>query len=81
VRLTIALPRAVYNTEGLQAFTELLIQRSRRGLEQDRLIWENLNREVPPAWTREDATVQEFYRFCQTFLKRDPIGSRQSDLT
>jgi hypothetical protein len=72
VRLTLALPKAFHETRGLQTFAELLIRRSLRGLEQDRLIWENINRDMQPAWTHADRTVQEFYQFCRIFEKQNP---------
>lgn len=64
IRLSVAYPRSVWRTAPTAAVYEPLFQYSRRGLEDDRLVWENLAPPTSPWWMPEDAPVREFHQFC-----------------
>jgi nitrite reductase/ring-hydroxylating ferredoxin subunit len=67
IRLTLALPRSHFPGGPPPAFYESLLKYSRRGLEQDRAVWENLSPSVRPRWTAEDGSSLSFLQFCETF--------------
>lgn len=65
IRLTLALPHT--GTPPHEAFAPALLEQSRRGLEQDREIWDRLSLSTPSQFTELDAAVIEFARFCKKF--------------
>lgn len=65
IRLSVALPKRAGTTPSAAVY-EPLLQHSRRGLEEDRVIWENLVPSVQPRWMPEDASSQAFLDFCTT---------------
>ncbi len=66
VRLSVALPRAAGDAAAA-VFSHHLLHYSRAGLEQDRLLWENLSPAARPRFTRRDAAVLAFRKFCRAF--------------
>jgi hypothetical protein len=64
IRLSVAYPRSVWRTAPTARVFEPLLEHSRRGLEEDRLVWENLAPPSSPQWMPEDAAIREFHRFC-----------------
>ena len=64
IRLSVAYPRSVWRTAPTAAVYEPLLQHSRRGLEEDRLVWENLALPSAPRWMPEDEPARVFHRFC-----------------
>jgi nitrite reductase/ring-hydroxylating ferredoxin subunit len=69
IRLSLAFPKAAWTTPPPAAVCEPLLHHSRRGLDADRLIWENLSTSISPRWTPEDRPSVEFLEFCR--LHRD----------
>jgi hypothetical protein len=67
IRLTLALPRAQFDALPPPSAYEGLLRHSRRGLEEDRVIWENLASAAVPSWTADDGPALAFFRFCETF--------------
>lgn len=67
VRLTLALPRSHFPAGPPRAFYEPLLAYSRRGLEEDRVIWENMSRMTIPCWTTEDHPSIRYSQFCELF--------------
>lgn len=67
VRLVLALPVDVYGPTPEDRTYRYLIDYSRRGLEQDRLVWESLNPRAPQRFTRADGAVRAFHEFCAAF--------------
>jgi hypothetical protein len=67
VRLTLALPYSHFPSEPPTRFYEPLLAHSRRGLEDDRNVWENLSSSVVPSWTADDHASLSYYQFCETF--------------
>jgi nitrite reductase/ring-hydroxylating ferredoxin subunit len=67
VRITVAFPRADFAAAPAPSFVEPLLQYFRRGLEQDRMMWENVSDVQLPHWMPEDDSVREFQRFCAGF--------------
>jgi phenylpropionate dioxygenase-like ring-hydroxylating dioxygenase large terminal subunit len=64
VRLSVAYPKSAWRTAPTAREFESLLEYSRRGLEEDRLVWENLAPHSSPQWMPEDAAIREFHRFC-----------------
>jgi nitrite reductase/ring-hydroxylating ferredoxin subunit len=64
VRISLAYPRSVWRTAPTPVVYEPLLQHSRRGLEEDQLVWENLVPPASPQWMPEDAPTRVFHRFC-----------------
>lgn len=67
IRISLAFPRSCYGPDPVPAVYGPLLEYTRRGLEQDRLIWENLAESVVPNWTVDDHSVKEFGRYCESF--------------
>jgi phenylpropionate dioxygenase-like ring-hydroxylating dioxygenase large terminal subunit len=67
IRLTLALPRSHFPGGPPAPFYEPLLGHSRRGLEEDRAIWENLSPSISPRWTADDHASLRFLRFCESF--------------
>jgi nitrite reductase/ring-hydroxylating ferredoxin subunit len=67
VRLTLALPRSHFPDGPTRAFYDPLLAHSRRGLEEDRVIWENISPIAKPAWTNEDHASFVYGQFCENF--------------
>jgi hypothetical protein len=65
VRLTLAFPRTSWITAPPATVYEPLLEYSRRGLEMDRVIWENISPSVEPRWTPEDHASLRFLSFCE----------------
>jgi 3-ketosteroid 9alpha-monooxygenase subunit A len=64
VRLSVAYPRSVWPAGPPATVYEPLLQYSRRGLEEDRVVWEHLAPPAEPLWMPQDAPAREFHRFC-----------------
>jgi hypothetical protein len=67
IRLSLALPRSRFVGEPPPSAYEGLLEHSRKGLEEDRAIWERLSPSAPPTWTIDDHASLEFLRFCEGF--------------
>jgi hypothetical protein len=65
IRLSLAFPKADWKSPPAAAVYEPLLQHSRRGLNADRVIWENLSTSIEPRWTPEDRPSLEFIEFCK----------------
>jgi 3-ketosteroid 9alpha-monooxygenase subunit A len=63
IRLSVAFPRAQWPDRPPPQVYEPLLEHSRRGLEEDCAMWENLD-SVLPRWTPEDASSLRFLAFC-----------------
>ncbi len=65
IRVGLALPRQAAKIE---RFVENLLTMSRRGLEEDRIMWENLDLTAPSQLvTPADSLFVTFYEFCKKF--------------
>ena len=64
IRLSVAYPISVWRTAPAAAVHESLLQHSRRGLEEDRMVWEHLDPRAAPQWMPEDEPARVFHRFC-----------------
>lgn len=64
IYLTLALPRQYYGDEPGEERYRYLLEYSKRGLEQDRAVWENLRHDIRPQWLDDDEPVRRFYAFC-----------------
>lgn len=67
IRLTLVLLKSLYGTPPHEEFCRSLLTHSRRGLEEDRRMWENLSLTSPQLLTSQDAPVLEFQKFCEGF--------------
>jgi len=65
IRLSLAFPKVAWITPPPAAVCEPLLQHSRRGLDADRIIWENLSKSISPRWMPEDRPSMEFFEFCK----------------
>lgn len=65
IRLSLAYPKAAWQTAPPPAVTDPLLHHSRRGLEEDRAIWENLAPTVSPQWLPEDGPSRAFLEFAR----------------
>ena len=70
IRLSLAFPKAGSTTPPPAAACERLLEHSRRGLEEDRVVWENLSTSIQPRWMPEDRPSQQFLEFCQKHRER-----------
>lgn len=64
IRVSVAIPKTV--TFG-ERFTESLLTVSKRGLEEDRVIWEALDLEAPSKLLPGDELFEVFHTFCTRF--------------
>jgi hypothetical protein len=67
IRLSLAFPKAVFHTAPPAAVYEPLLQHSRRGLEEDSVIWEHLSPPAKPHWMPGDNPSLEFLKFCKNY--------------
>jgi 3-ketosteroid 9alpha-monooxygenase subunit A len=67
VRLSLAVPTPSDSSEPSQDWCRMMLGYSRAGLEQDRIIWENLSITSPSRLTVQDSVVIQFREFCQRF--------------
>jgi hypothetical protein len=67
VRVTVAFARSACAAAPGPEFVEPLLQYFRRGLEQDRVMWESRAEGHAPCWMPEDESVRQFQGFCDTF--------------
>jgi nitrite reductase/ring-hydroxylating ferredoxin subunit len=65
IRLSVAFPRSAWPTPPPPAVYEPLLAHSRRGLDEDRVVWENLAPAVAPHWRPEDEPSLRFLEFCR----------------
>jgi hypothetical protein len=65
IRLSVAFPRSTWRTAPPPAVYEPLLAHSRRGLEEDRAVWESLAPTVEPHWMPEDQPSLRFLEFCR----------------
>jgi len=66
IRLSLAFPKGGVEAAQSAIMYETLLQHSRRGLEEDQIIWENLSTSVQPRWTPEDQPSLAFFAFCES---------------
>jgi 3-ketosteroid 9alpha-monooxygenase subunit A len=66
IRLVLAVPADDGAAPDESAY-RYLVEHSRRGLEQDRAVWESLNPHAPQRLTAADEPVTAFHRFCAGF--------------
>ncbi len=67
VRLSLLVPLSPEGKLPSEEFCRRVIQESRRGLEQDRVVWENMFWDAPNRLTSHDNAVREFRQFCTQF--------------
>jgi nitrite reductase/ring-hydroxylating ferredoxin subunit len=65
IRLSLALPKTAPKTGWQAGYYDSLLQHSRRGLEEDRTIWENLSPLIQPHWMPDDHASRKFFNFCE----------------
>lgn len=65
-RLSFLLPRHLSDAERVRRH-DALKRYSQKGLDDDDAVWRGVNRDVPAAWTEDDAPVRRFYAFCDAF--------------
>jgi hypothetical protein len=65
IRLSLAFPKSSWRNGPPPDVLERLLRHSRRGLEEDRVVWENLSASVRPHWMPEDETSLRFFEFCK----------------
>ena len=66
IRLSLAYPKSAWETAPPPAVYETLLNHSRRGLEEDRLIWETLDLTISPRWMPDDGPSRAFLEFVKT---------------
>ena len=71
VRFSLILPAPPSGAAPSPDWCRYLLDQSRRGLEKDREIWENLQPLDAPRWMPRDAAVLEFRRFCEEFEQEE----------
>jgi nitrite reductase/ring-hydroxylating ferredoxin subunit len=71
LRLTLALPVELYGPAPTDEGDRLL-QYSRMGIEQDRVMWENLSATSTPHFMPDDLAVERFHLFCERFCQQTP---------
>ncbi len=67
IRLSLALPIKLYGPIPNEEFCRRLLDYSKKGIEDDRVMWENMSTTYPHKYTPEDSAVREFHRFCELF--------------
>lgn len=67
VRLSLALPMSIHGPTPKAQFYEYLLTYSRQGIEDDRIMWENLVTPFTPKFMAQDAAVIKFHQFCHQF--------------
>jgi hypothetical protein len=67
IRLSLAFPPAKQAAPPDNTHCEYVLTQSRKGLEKDMVVWENLNVDAPQRLTSEDKTVIEFRRYISRF--------------
>jgi 3-ketosteroid 9alpha-monooxygenase subunit A len=65
IRLNLAFPKAVWKDAPGPEISMPLLDYSRRGLEADRTIWENISPSIVPQWLPEDNASLQFLEFCK----------------
>jgi 3-ketosteroid 9alpha-monooxygenase subunit A len=65
IRISLAFPHSVWQNGPPAHVSQELLHHSRRGLEEDRVMWENLCRSFRPQWMPEDHTSLKFFEFCE----------------
>lgn len=71
IRLTLCLPTSVYGRAPTEEQYGYLLRYSRAGLEQDRMIWENVSPAAPNHLTPDDEPIVRFHAFCARFRASD----------
>jgi 3-ketosteroid 9alpha-monooxygenase subunit A len=73
VRFALAVPlgRGADRSIPSQERINFLAQRSRAGIEQDQVVWENLHRLSQPHYGPDDGPVIEFRNYCARFLAHE----------
>lgn len=72
IRLSLALPTASYGNPPPAQFYQYLLEMSRNGLEDDRLMWDNLSPTAPHRYVGPDAAVMAFQHYCRRFEAEQP---------
>jgi hypothetical protein len=65
IRLNLAFPKTVWKDAPGREISMPLLDYSRRGLEADRTIWENISPSMVPQWLPEDNASLQFLEFCK----------------
>ena len=65
IRLNLAFSKTIWKDAPGSDITAPLLDYSRRGLEADRTIWENISPSVVPEWLPEDSASLQFIEFCK----------------
>lgn len=80
IHLSLAFPRAVHGDGPNRFFVEHLLKHSRRGLEEDRPMWEGMSFDCRHNYTAQDNAVLAFHRFCADFGARVPAPEAEREL-
>ncbi len=67
IRITLALPKALYSNMPVEGFAQALLAASQDGLNLDGLIWNHLNLDIDPYWMPRDTVAQVFGEYCRQF--------------
>lgn len=71
LRLSVALPRGRDGSDPSAELADILIRFEKKGLEQDRAMWENLDLSMRPKLTHEDRGIVAYQKFCKRFELND----------
>jgi phenylpropionate dioxygenase-like ring-hydroxylating dioxygenase large terminal subunit len=71
IRLSLAFPKSAWQNGPPSQLCDHLLHHSRRGLEEDRIIWENLDSSMEPKWMAEDHPSLKFLEFCEAHRDSD----------
>lgn len=67
IHLSVALPIATYGPQPPSQVSEAILQYSRKGLEDDQVMWENMDPNQPPKYVAGDEPILRFHEFCRQF--------------
>ncbi len=67
VRLSLALSKAAHGPQPNETLCRFVLEHSRRGLEEERPVWESMRFDIPHHHTAQDQAVLAYHRFCSTF--------------
>ena len=68
IRFSIALERARYGETPDRQFCTYLFAESKKGLLDDKVMWEQMRADIVPQFTPHDYSVQAFQQFCAEFM-------------
>jgi 3-ketosteroid 9alpha-monooxygenase subunit A len=67
VRVSLALPTRVYGASPSPQMIKGMLSSIQAGLEQDVIIWKNLDIDTPPRFLANERSLQAFHKFCDRF--------------